>query len=61
MTKESTPWEVTLEEDYSIDIQFEGQTTGIKEINAASTPYGLIIENKGTDGTGNIVIDLSIA
>ena len=61
LTKESTPWEVTLEEDYSIDIQFEGQTNGIKELTPASTPYELIIENKGIDATGNIVIDLSVA
>lgn len=61
LTKESTPWEVTLEEDYSIDIQFEGQTNGIKELSPASTPYELIIENKGIDAAGNIVIDLSVA
>ncbi|MCK5321547.1 hypothetical protein KAJ38_03130 [Candidatus Pacearchaeota archaeon] len=61
LTKESTPWEVTLEEDYTVDIQFEGHTEGIKELNAASTPYELIIENKGTDAAGNLVIDLSIA
>ncbi|MCK5343867.1 MAG: hypothetical protein KAR20_10710 [Candidatus Heimdallarchaeota archaeon] len=61
LTKESTPWEVTLEEDYSIDLQFEEQTAGTKELDAASTPYELIIENKGIDDAGNLVIDLSIA
>lgn len=61
LTKESTPWEVTLEEDYKVDIQFEGQNTGIKELNVASTPYKLIIENKGIDSSGNLIIDLSVA
>ncbi|MFH1238297.1 MAG: hypothetical protein ABIH79_02065 [archaeon] len=60
-TKESTPWEVTLEEDYAVDIQFEGHTEGTKELDVASTPYRLIIENKGTNEEGNLVIDLRIA
>ena len=61
LTKESTPWKVTLEENYAVDIQFEGQNIGTKELNIASTPYELIIENKGINDDGNLVVDLKIA
>ncbi len=61
LTRESTPWEVTLEEDYAVDIQFEGQNTGTRELDVAATPYELIIENKGMDSEGNLVVDLSVA
>lgn len=61
LTEESTPWKVTLEEDYSFDIQYDEQTTGTKELTEASIPYRMIIENAGRNAAGNIVIKISIA
>ena len=58
MTEEANPYTVTLNMSYSVDLQFDGATTGKRELDEAPTPYSLKIENLGVV-SGNTVIDLS--
>jgi hypothetical protein len=60
-TKDSSPFDVELKMGYSFDIKYSDQNFGTKELNAASLPYKLFIENKGSDLTGNIVISITEA
>lgn len=57
-TVESTPWKVTLSMDYAVDIQYDNQSVGAKDISEAPTPYRLIIENKGKNNAGDFIIDV---
>jgi hypothetical protein len=61
LTTASSPWKVTLTEDYGVDIQHDGQITGTKELSSASVPYKIIIENSGRNGGGNMVININVA
>ena len=56
-TSESSPWEVVLETDYSVEVRYSEQSTGTKEFGSASAPYKLIFESS-KDSDGNIVIDI---
>ncbi|MCH7850555.1 MAG: hypothetical protein IH845_02835 [Nanoarchaeota archaeon] len=56
-TRESTPYEVELKIGYALDIQYNGQTVGVKEFSEAPIPYVLTIENMGVID-GNIVISI---
>jgi len=57
-TTRGDPWEVELKSGYGIDLSYNGETTGSKEVDSAPTPYNLVIENNGTTLTGNLQIDL---
>jgi type II secretory pathway pseudopilin PulG len=57
-TNTGNPWEVELIIGYSMDIRYNGENSGEKQLDPAPTPYKLVIENGGKDG-GNIIIDLS--
>jgi type II secretory pathway pseudopilin PulG len=57
-TTKASPWEVELLMNYSVDLQYNGQTTGTKELSSAAQPYGIQIENEGVSPAGNIVIIL---
>ena len=59
LTEPSSPWKVTLLEEYNVDIQYDGQTEGTKELSSASVPYSLIIENSGRNGSDDMVITVS--
>jgi len=52
------PWNVILGMNYGADIQYDNESVRAKEIGAASTPYRLMIENKGKNATGNFIIDI---
>ncbi len=58
LTEEASPWKVTLFENYTIDIQYEEQKTGTKELSSASTSYEFVIENAGRED-GKMVIKIS--
>ena len=58
MTEEASPYTITLNMTYSVDLRFDNSTTGQKELDEAPTPYSLKIENNGVEG-GNTVIELS--
>lgn len=59
-TTVGNPWKVELRMNYSVDIRFDNETVGTKQLNPAPTAYNLMIENAGMDaGTGNIIIDMS--
>ena len=53
------PWRVELKLWYSMDITYDGDNFGVKQLDVAPTPYKLSIENKGKNDDGNIVVDLS--
>jgi hypothetical protein len=53
-------YEVELKTKYKIDIQYNGMTSGIKQLDVAPVAYKFIIENTGVSG-GSIVVDLSDA
>ena len=57
-TRVGNPWNVELKMSYPIDIQYDGDNIGIKQLDPAPTPYKIMIENKGTTD-GNVVVDLS--
>ena len=57
-TRASSPWEVTAEIDYSMNITYDGQDIGTKELDSAPTPYKLSIEYSGKDDDGNLVINI---
>jgi type II secretory pathway pseudopilin PulG len=59
-TSVGNPWEVELKMNYSMDLQFDRDNVGTKQLNSAPTPYKFIIENNGRSD-GNIIIDLSEA
>jgi len=61
LTEEANPWKVTLKENYNIDLQYNKQTTGTKELSPASTPYKIFIENEGMNTNGNLVIKITLA
>jgi len=59
-TRKGSPWEIELKLGYSMDIRYENDNSGIKQLDVAPAPYKFIIDNAGRDEvSGNIVIDLS--
>ncbi|MAH49664.1 hypothetical protein CMI37_27825 [Candidatus Pacearchaeota archaeon] len=58
-TVEASPYTITLKMEYSVDLRYEEQTTGTKELDEAPTPYLIKIENRGLEGGENTVIVLS--
>jgi hypothetical protein len=62
-TTGSDPYEVELKMGYPFDIRYSGENSGTKELNEASVPYKLFIENKGFDsgGSENIIISITEA
>jgi type II secretory pathway pseudopilin PulG len=59
-TRIGNPWEIELKMNYSMDLQYEENNFGTKQLDPAPTPYNLMIENGGKNN-GNIIIDLSEA
>ena len=57
LTEEANPYTITLNMNYTVDLRFGDQETGVKELEEAPTPYRLKIENVGVEG-GNTVIEL---
>jgi type II secretory pathway pseudopilin PulG len=57
LTSDGDPWDVRLEIEYGVDIRYDNETTGTKELMEASAPYKFYIKNLGNEG-GNLVIDL---
>ena len=51
---------VTLTKKYDYEITYQGNDE-IKEINQASTPYKISVENKGKNSDGKVVMDISIS
>ncbi|MGC9309178.1 MAG: hypothetical protein ACP5D2_00595 [Candidatus Nanoarchaeia archaeon] len=58
LTEEASPWKVTLSINYPVDLRYNNQTIGIKEFEAAPSPYTFYIKNKGSNN-GNLIIDIS--
>ena len=54
-------WEIELKVKYNVDIQYGGKDFGLKQLDVAPTPYGLVIENSGKNEAGDIVINLGEA
>ena len=60
-TKEGD-YEVKLELKYDVfNLNYDGQDFDERRFNVAPTPYVLVIENRGRDDDGRILIDLSEA
>jgi len=60
-TRVGNPWEIELKMNYSMDLRYEGDNFGTKQMDPAPTPYKFTIENSGKNAVGNIIIDLSEA
>ncbi len=58
-TTKGKPWMIKLELKYDLDIRYNNETSGIKQLDVAPTPYKLAVENTGRNADGNIVIDFS--
>ncbi len=52
------PWRVELKIGYAMDLTFDDDISGTKQLDVAPTPYKFAIEHKGKE-SGNILIDLS--
>jgi hypothetical protein len=53
LTEEGNPYKVTLSMNYSVQLSFEGESTGTHDLFKGDTPYQLLVENKGNNGCGN--------
>ena len=61
-TTKDGDYEVRLELKYSdFNLNYDGQDISERRFNVAPTPYVLVMENKGRDVSGKILIDLSEA
>jgi len=61
-TRVGNPWEIELMMNYSMDLQYEGDNFGTKQLDPAPAPYKFMIENGGKNNvTGNLIIELSEA
>ncbi len=58
-TRVGNPWEIELMMNYNMDLQYESDNSGVKQLNPAPTPYKLVIENKKENE--NIIVDLGEA
>lgn len=62
LTEDENPLKVILGLDYAIDLTYDGESSGVRQINSAPNPYTILVENKGRDLiTGNLIIDISQA
>jgi len=57
-TETASPWEIWLEIDYGVDIIYDGEREGIKELTPAAVPYQIYIRNLGNPD-GNIEIEIT--
>jgi hypothetical protein len=58
-TRGADPFEVTLTMGYGVEILYDEEFTGTKELNSAPTPYHLTIENDGVYSlTGKLKVDI---
>lgn len=54
-------YDITLTRDYTGEYNITSQMKDqLKEITKASTPYNLLIANKGEDNEGDIIIDIEV-
>jgi hypothetical protein len=60
-TRIGNPWEIELKLDYSMDIRYDGDNFGTKQLDVAPTPYKIVVENDGKNGDGDIIIEMSVA
>jgi len=58
-TTVGNPWEVELKLFFGMDLQYDGDNFGTKQLDVAPTPYKFMIENGGKNSDGNIIIGLS--
>lgn len=58
--KGSSSWEVKIRVGYNIDIRYNGENSGQKQLDPAPAPYKFVIENLGSVDN-NIVINLNEA
>ena len=58
-TRKGNPWEIELKMNYSMDLQYQKDNSGTKQLDPAPTPYKFMIENSGKNTEGNIIIDFS--
>ncbi|MBT3642964.1 hypothetical protein HN876_01265 [archaeon] len=49
-------YQVFLNVSYSEDLVFEEQTTGVKSLLQAPTPYQLMVENDGVNALGEVIV-----
>lgn len=52
-------YKIELKIGYKMNLTYDGDGIKEKQFNVAPIPYKIIIENKGKDDDGNILIDLS--
>jgi type II secretory pathway pseudopilin PulG len=57
LTTVASPFNVQLKMDYRVDLRYDNDSIGVKNLIEASTPYKIYIKNEGS-GDGNIVINL---
>lgn len=60
-TEKGNPWKVILKLKYNADIRYNDADSGTKELDAAPTPYKLIIEYPKNNQDGNAIINLNTA
>ncbi len=58
-TRAGNPWEVELKSKYPVDIQYDEEKFGTKQLDIAPTPYRFTIENNGKNEDGEIIIGLN--
>ena len=56
-TTKGKPWKVELKLGYDMDIRYNNEVSGTKQLDVAPTPYKFTIENDGKNPTGNIIIN----
>jgi type II secretory pathway pseudopilin PulG len=56
LTTGGDPYKVILTMNYSVDLQFDEQTTGVRDLMQAPNPYSVTIENAGISDTDNRLI-----
>jgi len=56
LTEEANPYTITLNMTYSVDLRFDNQLTGKKELNEAPIPYQLKIENIGVEEDNTVIL-----
>ena len=55
----SDPWKVELKLKYSVDLQYNEDNFGTKQLDVAPTPYRFTIEHNGRNSDGDIIIRLN--
>lgn len=60
-TVKGHPWSVEIEKKYNpneMGFRFNGESSGIKELDPAAVPYEIFVENSGKDNTGKSMVDI---